>query len=124
MLVTGYEILYLWVARMIMAGLFLMGDVPFRDAVIHGLVRDQQGRKMSKSLGNVIDPIEMIDRYGADALRFSLARAATGGPAGHPALRGGDRGRAQLREQDLERRAAGAARVSRAARPSCPPPSG
>ena len=78
-LVTGYEILYLWVARMIMSGLALMGDVPFRDAVIHGLVRDGHGRKMSKSLGNVIDPIEMIDRYGADALRFSLARAATGG---------------------------------------------
>ena len=56
-----------------------MDDVPFRWAVIHGLVRDQQGRKMSKSLGNVIDPMEMIDRYGADALRFSLARAATGG---------------------------------------------
>ncbi|MBA3690559.1 MAG: valine--tRNA ligase, partial [Actinobacteria bacterium] len=78
-LVTGYEILYLWVARMVMSGLFLVGDVPFRTVVIHGLVRDQQGRKMSKSLGNVIDPIEMIDRYGADALRFSLARAATGG---------------------------------------------
>jgi valyl-tRNA synthetase len=78
-LVTGYEILYLWVARMVMSGLFLMGDVPFRTVVIHGLVRDPRGRKMSKSLGNVIDPIEMIDRYGADALRFSLARAATGG---------------------------------------------
>ncbi|HEU4355144.1 MAG TPA: valine--tRNA ligase [Actinomycetota bacterium] len=78
-LVTGYEILYLWVARMIMSGLSLAGDVPFHDVVIHGLVRDAHGRKMSKSLGNVIDPIEMIDRYGADALRFSLARAATGG---------------------------------------------
>jgi valyl-tRNA synthetase len=78
-LVTGYEILYLWVARMIMAGLSLAGDVPFRHAVIHGLVRDSHGRKMSKSLGNVIDPIEMIDRFGADALRFSLARSATGG---------------------------------------------
>jgi valyl-tRNA synthetase len=77
-LVTGYEILYLWVARMVMSGLFLMGDVPFRTVVIHGLVRDRQGRKMSKSLGNVIDPLEMIDRYGADALRFSLARTATG----------------------------------------------
>ena len=92
-LVTGYEILYLWVARMIMSGLFLMGDVPFRHVVIHGLVRDQQGRKMSKSLGNVIDPIEMIDRYGADALRFSLARAATGGqqdlPLSEDAIEGG-----------------------------------
>jgi len=78
-LVTGYEILYLWVARMIMSGLSLAGDVPFRDVVIHGLVRDAHGRKMSKSLGNVIDPIEMIDEYGADALRFSLARLATGG---------------------------------------------
>jgi valyl-tRNA synthetase len=64
---------------MIMSGLSLMGDVPFRNAVIHGLVRDGHGRKMSKSLGNVIDPIEMIDRFGADALRFSLARSATGG---------------------------------------------
>ena len=77
-LVTGYEILYLWVARMVMAGLYLVGDVPFRNAVIHGLVRDVRGRKMSKSLGNVIDPIEIIDGYGADALRFALARAATG----------------------------------------------
>jgi valyl-tRNA synthetase len=78
-LVTGYEILYLWVARMIMSGMSLAGDIPFRDVVIHGLVRDEHGRKMSKSLGNVIDPIEMIDLHGADALRFSLARLATGG---------------------------------------------
>ena len=78
-LVTGYEILYLWVARMIMSGMSLIGDIPFRDVVIHGIVRDARGRKMSKSLGNVIDPIEMIDRYGADALRFSLARLATEG---------------------------------------------
>ena len=75
-LVTGYEILYLWVARMIMSGLYLAGDVPFRGVVIHGLVRDAQGRKMSKSLGNVIDPLDMIERYGADALRFALVRMA------------------------------------------------
>ncbi|MGH2684218.1 MAG: valine--tRNA ligase, partial [Actinomycetota bacterium] len=72
-LVTGYEILYLWVARMIMSGLYLRGDVPFRHVLIHGLVRDERNRKMSKSLGNVIDPLEFIERYGADALRFSLA---------------------------------------------------
>ena len=92
-LVTGYEILYLWVARMVMAGLYLVGDVPFRDVVIHGLVRDVQGRKMSKSLGNVIDPVDIIDRYGADALRFALARAATGSqqdiPLSEEAIAGG-----------------------------------
>src|SRR5438093_9141081 len=67
----------LWVARMIMSGLFLTGDVPFRRVVIHGLVRDPQGRKMSKSLGNIIDPLEVIERVGADALRFGLAWQAT-----------------------------------------------
>jgi valyl-tRNA synthetase len=77
LLITGYEILYLWVARMIMSGLFLTGDVPFRDVVIHGLVRDPQGRKMSKSLGNIIDPLEVIERVGADPLRFGLAWQAT-----------------------------------------------
>jgi valyl-tRNA synthetase len=75
-LVTGYEILYLWVARMAMSGLYLVGDVPFRHVLIHGLVRDERNRKMSKSLGNVIDPLEVIERYGADALRFALARMA------------------------------------------------
>ena len=92
-LVTGYEILYLWVARMVMAGMFLMDDVPFRVAVIHGLVRDGHGRKMSKSLGNVIDPMEMIDRYGADALRYAMGRSATGGqqdiPLSEDAIEGG-----------------------------------
>ncbi len=77
-LVTGYEILYLWVARMVMSGLYLNGDVPFRDIVIHGLVRDPQGRKMSKSLGNVIDPLDAIAAHGADAVRFALTRQATG----------------------------------------------
>ena len=109
---TGYEILYLWVARMIMSGMFLTGDVPFRNAVIHGLVRDAQGRKMSKSLGNVIDPMEMIDRYGADALRFSLARSATGGQQDIPLSEESIEGGAELREQDLERLAAGAPRLS------------
>ena len=75
-LVTGYEILYLWVARMIMSGLYLEGDVPFRHTFIHGLVRDERNRKMSKSLGNVINPLDVIEKYGADALRFSLARVA------------------------------------------------
>ena len=120
-LVTGYEILYLWVARMIMSGMSLMGDVPFRNVVIHGLVRDGHGRKMSKSLGNVIDPIEMIDRYGADALRFSLARSATGGQQDIPLVGGVDRGRPQLREQDLERGAAGASARYPGGEPELPP---
>src|SRR6266542_5078850 len=77
-LITGYEILYLWVARMIMSGLYLTGDVPFRHVMIHGLVRDPQGQKMSKSLGNVIDPLDVIQSHGADALRFALARQAGG----------------------------------------------
>lgn len=72
-LVTAYDIIFFWVARMIFSGLEFMGDVPFGDVLIHGIVRDAQGRKMSKSLGNGIDPLEIIDKYGADALRFSLA---------------------------------------------------
>jgi valyl-tRNA synthetase len=77
-LVTGYEIIHIWVARMMMAGLRFMDDVPFRWVVIHGIVRDAQGRKMSKSLGNVIDPLDLIDQYGTDALRFTLVEHATG----------------------------------------------
>ncbi len=76
-LITGYEIIYFWVARMIMMGLKFRGNVPFREVYIHGIVRDVQGRKMSKSLGNVIDPLELIEKYGADALRFSLTQATT-----------------------------------------------
>lgn len=72
-LVTGHDIIFFWVARMIMMGLEFKRDVPFRTVYIHGLVRDSQGRKMSKSLGNSIDPVEMIEKYGADALRFTFA---------------------------------------------------
>ncbi len=72
-LVTAYDIIFFWVARMIFSGIEFMEEVPFSEVLIHGIVRDAQGRKMSKSLGNGIDPLEIIDKYGADALRFSLA---------------------------------------------------
>ncbi len=78
-LVTGFDILFFWVARMIMMGLRFMGDVPFRDVYIHALVRDMEGKKMSKSRGNVIDPLEVMDRFGTDALRFTLAALAAQG---------------------------------------------
>ena len=79
MLVTGYDIIFFWVARMIFSGIEQMGEPPFHTVLIHGLVRDAQGRKMSKSLGNGVDPLEIIDKYGADALRFSLAMGITPG---------------------------------------------
>ncbi|MBE3583514.1 MAG: valine--tRNA ligase [Limnochordaceae bacterium] len=72
LLVTGFDIIFFWVARMVFMGLEFMGDVPFHTVLIHGLVRDALGRKMSKSLGNGIDPLDVVDRYGADALRFTL----------------------------------------------------
>lgn len=78
-LVTGFDIIFFWVARMIMMGLKFTGEVPFRDVYIHALIRDAQGQKMSKSKGNVIDPLVMIERYGADALRFTLVSMATPG---------------------------------------------
>ncbi|WOC32725.1 MULTISPECIES: valine--tRNA ligase [Caproicibacterium] len=71
-LVTGYDIIFFWVARMIFSGIEQMGEVPFDTVLFHGLIRDSQGRKMSKSLGNGIDPLEVVDSYGADALRFTL----------------------------------------------------
>ena len=76
-LVTGFDIIFFWVARMMMMGLRTMGDVPFETVYIHGLVRDERGQKMSKSKGNVMDPLELIERYGADALRFTVC-ALTG----------------------------------------------
>ncbi|MCF7933698.1 MAG: valine--tRNA ligase [Spirochaetia bacterium] len=78
-LVTGYDIIFFWVARMIMASLEFMGEVPFRDIYITGLVRDREGRKMSKSLGNGIDPLEVVDIYGADAMKFTLCFLAAQG---------------------------------------------
>ncbi|WP_073133043.1 valine--tRNA ligase [Muricoccus roseus] len=75
-LVTGFDIIFFWVARMMMLGIHFMGDVPFRVVNIHGLVRDERGQKMSKSKGNVMDPLELADAYGADALRFTLASFA------------------------------------------------
>src|SRR6516162_5497175 len=78
-LVTGFDIIFFWVARMMMMGLHFMGDVPFRTVYIHALVRDERGQKMSKSRGNIIDPLELIDRYGCDALRFTLAALAAPG---------------------------------------------
>ena len=78
-LVTGFDILFFWVARMIMMGLKFMHDVPFRDVYIHALVRDEQGQKMSKSKGNVIDPLEVMAKYGTDAFRFTLAAMAAMG---------------------------------------------
>ena len=78
-LVTGFDILFFWVARMMMMGLHFMGDVPFRDVYVHALVRDEDGKKMSKSKGNVIDPLNVIDNYGTDAFRFTLAAFAAQG---------------------------------------------
>jgi valyl-tRNA synthetase len=78
-LVTGFDILFFWVARMIMMGLRFAGDVPFREVFIHALVRDAEGQKMSKSKGNVIDPLVVIEKYGADAFRFTLAALAAQG---------------------------------------------
>ena len=78
-LVTGYDIIFFWVARMIFSGIEHTGKVPFHDVLIHGIVRDEQGRKMSKSLGNGIDPLEVIDKYGADSLRLSLVTGVAPG---------------------------------------------
>jgi valyl-tRNA synthetase len=78
-LVTGFDIIFFWVARMMMMGLNFMGDVPFREVYIHGLVRDERGQKMSKTKGNVVDPLELIEAYGADALRYALLASTAQG---------------------------------------------
>ncbi|MEX1288425.1 MAG: valine--tRNA ligase [Acidimicrobiia bacterium] len=78
-LVTGFDIIFFWVARMMQMGIHFMGEAPYPDIVIHGLVRDQEGRKMSKSIGNAIDPLEVIDQHGADPLRLALLQAAAPG---------------------------------------------
>ena len=107
-LLTGYDIIFFWVARMMMFGLYAMGDraqpkaVPFTTVALTGLVRDDRGRKMSKSAGNGIDPLDWIDTYGTDATRFTLARGASPGSDVVGRRRVGT-GRPQLREQTLER---------------------
>ena len=78
-LVTGYDIIFFWVVRMVFSSLELMGEIPFKHVYVHGLVRDAEGQKMSKSLGNGVDPLEVIDQYGADALRFMLMTGITPG---------------------------------------------
>lgn len=78
-LVTGFDIIFFWVARMMMLGIHFMGEVPFKDVYIHALVRDEKGQKMSKSKGNVMDPLDLIENYGTDALRFTLAAMAAQG---------------------------------------------
>ena len=78
-LVTGYDIIFFWVARMIFSSVENMKDIPFKDVLIHGLVRDSQGRKMSKSLGNGVDPLEVIEKYGADSFRFALVHGTSAG---------------------------------------------
>ncbi|MDE1151245.1 MAG: valine--tRNA ligase [Micavibrio sp.] len=78
-LITGFDIIFFWVARMMMMGIHFMGDVPFRKVYIHALVRDEKGQKMSKTKGNVVDPLDVIDQFGADALRFTMAALAAQG---------------------------------------------
>ena len=103
-LVTGFDIIFFWVARMMMMGLHFMKEVPFNDVYIHALVRDEKGQKMSKSKGNVMDPLVLIDEFGADALRFTLAAMAAQG-RDIKLANIARRGLSQLRDQAVERRA-------------------
>ena len=104
-LVTGWDILFFWVARMMMMGMHFMTEVPFRTVYLHGLVTDEKGQKMSKSKGNIIDPLELIDKYGADALRFTMASMAASNAGRLRLATGARRGLAQLRDQAVERHA-------------------
>ena len=104
LLITGFDILFFWVARMIMMGIEVMGEVPFRQVYIHGLVRDAERQKMSKTKGNVIDPLDVTEKYGTDAVRFALLLGAAPGTDIVLSEERMDSGRA-LRQQDLERRA-------------------
>ena len=101
-LVTGFDIIFFWVARMMMMGLHFMKEVPFHDVYIHALVRDASGAKMSKSKGNVIDPLEVIDEYGADALALHAGGHGRAGPR-YQALGAARRGLSQFRDKTLER---------------------
>ena len=103
-LVTGFDIIFFWVARMMMMGLHFMKEVPFHDVYIHRLVRDATGAKMSKSKGNVVDPLGVIDQYGADALALHVGARRGAGPR-HQARAAGRREQPQFRDQALERRA-------------------
>ena len=100
MMETGYDILFFWVARMIMMGCWFTDEAPFHTVYLHGLVRDKLGRKISKTLGNVIDPLELIDQYGADPLRFTLADGQHAGQR-HQSRRGARRAQLALRQQAL-----------------------
>ncbi len=97
-LVTGWDIIFFWVARMMMMGMHFMDEAPFSTVYIHRLVRDEKGAKMSKSKGNVIDPLGVIDDYGADALRFALARGGGAEPR-HQAVAAARRDQPQFRDQ-------------------------
>ena len=102
LMITGLDIIFFWVARMIMLGLKFGGDVPFRTVYITSLVRDEHGQKMSKSKGNVVNPLELMDQIGADALRFALTALAS--PGMDIALSEGRlRGLTPVHQQDLER---------------------
>ena len=115
LLVTGFDIIFFWAARMIMFGMEMMGDVPFRQVHIHGLVRDAERQKMSKTKGNMIDPLVVNDKYGTDAVRFALLVSAA--PGGDIALsEEAHRRGCKLRQQDLERVAVVVQQASRGCR--------